>query len=84
MTVAELIERLRPYPPELEVMTLGYEGGYEDLPPDALSLRKVQREVNTEGYYGRHDDPDPADPRPIQKALILGQHPRAKTLQPPN
>jgi hypothetical protein len=30
MTVAELIEQLRNYPSDMRVLTLGYEGGYND------------------------------------------------------
>ena len=75
MNVAELTAALRQYPPDLPVMTLGYEGGYVDLTPAGLNLRPVQKDVhdvNEEWYYGPHDDPDPEDPRPTQEALILG------------
>ena len=71
MTIAELIAALGQYPPELAVLTPGYEGGYADLTPENLQLRRIQREVNQEWYYGPHEDFDPDDPRPIAAALIL-------------
>ena len=36
MTVAELIRILETHPPELRVMVLGYEEGYDDLEADCV------------------------------------------------
>ena len=54
MTVAELIAELRKYPADLQVYISGYEGGVDDV-TDLVPVR-VQRDVNTESYYGRHED----------------------------
>jgi hypothetical protein len=34
MTVNELIEQLKNYPGDTRVLTLGYEGGYDDIVMD--------------------------------------------------
>jgi hypothetical protein len=54
MTVNELIEQLKSYPGDMRVLTLGYEGGYNDT--------KLQTEEivfnfskNDAWYYGPHE-----------------------------
>lgn len=59
MTIAELQELLAQHPPDLTVMVDGYEAGYDDLAADQIALRQVQLNVNSEWYYGQHDDPEP-------------------------
>ena len=39
MSVYELIRLLEKHPPDLRVVVNGYEEGYDDLSPDAASLR---------------------------------------------
>lgn len=58
MTVKELIERLGAYPPETRVVVDGYEYGYSDLFPEAVSLGSIALNGNgAEGWwYGLHDD----------------------------
>lgn len=54
MTVAQLIESLKNYPPDLPVVVSGYEGGYNDV--DSFENIKIVRDFNKEWYYGKHED----------------------------
>jgi hypothetical protein len=55
MKVKELIEKLQQLDPDLEVVTKGYEGGYQyadgSFDPFDLALN-----VHTAWYYGPHED----------------------------
>jgi hypothetical protein len=55
MTVNELIEHLKNYPPDMRVLTLGYEGGYDDV--GEMRSEDVAFNVNNEDtwYYGSHE-----------------------------
>ncbi len=57
MTVSELIQQLQNYPGDMRVLTLGYEGGYDDL---KVRTRNVVFDVNSQDtwYLGTHDEPD--------------------------
>ena len=54
MKIKELIEKLQELNPDLEVFTVGYEGGY-----NIAGLREGDDEfvmdVNEEWYYGKHE-----------------------------
>ena len=54
MTVSELIEQLRNYPSDLRVLTLGYEGGYNDI---ELKTEEIvfNFSKNDAWYYGPHE-----------------------------
>jgi hypothetical protein len=54
MTVSELIEQLKNYPGDMRVLTLGYEGGYNDT---RLSTDEVvfNFSKNDAWYYGSHE-----------------------------
>ena len=54
MTVAELIEQLKNYPADMRVLTLGYEGGLNDI---HLKKDSVLFDVNNKDtwYLGPHD-----------------------------
>jgi hypothetical protein len=54
MTVNELIEQLRNYPGDMRVLTLGYEGGYNDtqLKTEEIVFNFSQ---NDAWYYGPHE-----------------------------
>lgn len=54
MKVRELIERLQALPAEIDVVVAGYESGYNDV--TALEVIAIQRDVNSEWYFGRHGD----------------------------
>ena len=55
MTVNELIEQLKNYPADMRVLTLGYEGGYNDIRLDHDDI--VFNVSRGEGawYYGPHE-----------------------------
>ena len=81
MTVAELINVLRRYDPDLPVLVDGYEGGYEDLLEGLIRVQSVVLDVLKEGheafhYLGKHGDPYPdgtytdASARPVDVLLL--------------
>jgi hypothetical protein len=56
MTVSELIEQLKSYPGDMRVLTLGYEGGYDDI---GLETKDIVFNVNKDAwYFGSHEEPD--------------------------
>jgi hypothetical protein len=54
MTVNELIEQLKNYPGDMRVLTLGYEGGYNDT---QLGTEEIvfNFSKNDAWYYGPHE-----------------------------
>jgi hypothetical protein len=54
MTVNELIQQLQAYPGDMRVLTLGYEGGYNDtqLKTDEVVFNFSK---NDAWYYGPHE-----------------------------
>ncbi len=57
MTIAELIELLGGYPPELRVVVDSYEEGYDDLSPNQMIVQKICLNTGTESWQGMHGDP---------------------------
>ena len=78
MTVEQLIEALRTYPPDLRVVVDGYEGGCDDLEHESLLLRDLRLNVNERWYYGRHEEAyegDHYEDSPTAPALLFrGPH----------
>lgn len=58
MTVKELIRILEAYPSDLRVVVSGYEGGFDDIALERISVVKIQLDVGTENWEGRHEEPD--------------------------
>ena len=58
MTVKELIQILESYPNDLRVVVNGYEGGFDDIAPERISVTKIQLDVGTEDWEGQHEGPD--------------------------
>jgi len=54
MTAKELIEILKKLNPSTMILVEGYEGGLSDI-IEAKTL-KVERDINSEHYYGRHEE----------------------------
>lgn len=54
MTVNELIEQLKVHPGDMRVLTLGYEGGYNDafLQTDTVVFNANDKD---KWYYGPHE-----------------------------
>ena len=57
MTVKELIQMLESYSSDLRVVVSGYEGGFDDIAPERISVVKIQLDVGTEEWEGRHEEP---------------------------
>lgn len=72
MTIQELIQLLRGYPPDLRVVVDGYEDGYDDLSPEQLLLVKIALNIGKHRWEGAHGDPDgPTDGADVVEALVL-------------
>ena len=52
MTINELIEHLKSYPGDMRVLTLGYEGGYNDA---ELKTEEIVFNFSQNEYYGPHE-----------------------------
>ena len=54
MTVNELIQQLQTYPGDMRVLTLGYEGGCDDI---NVKTEDIVFDVNSEDtwYMGKHE-----------------------------
>jgi len=72
MTVNELIEQLQNYPGDMRVLTLGYEGGYNDV---GLKTDEIVFNVNDKDrwYYGPHESVSYMDGDKGEKCLIIGR-----------
>ena len=72
MTVNELIEQLQNYPGDMRVLTLGYEGGYNDV---GLKTDEIVFNVNDKDrwYYGPHESVSHMDGDKGEKCLIIGR-----------
>lgn len=55
MTVNELIEQLKNYPGDMRVLTLGYEGGYNDIRLDNNDIVFDVKRGEGAWYYGPHE-----------------------------
>lgn len=53
MTVSELIEQLKKYPGDMRVLTLGYEGGYNDI---EIKTDNIVFDFNKDWFYGPHEN----------------------------
>lgn len=72
MTVSELIEMLQTYPGDTRVLTLGYEGGYNDI---TLSTEEIvfNFSKNDAWYYGPHECVRFADGDTGTQCVIIGR-----------
>lgn len=69
MTIKQLIAELSKYDENMCVVTSGYEGGFAD---PCIRPIKIVRNVNTEWYYGAHDEPRYSDKAAdIENAVCL-------------
>ncbi len=62
MTVLELINKLEAYGDTLRVVVDGYEGGVRDI--DNPTSIEIALDVNTEWYYGKHEQVEDYKPYP--------------------
>ena len=70
MTVAELMERLKAFDPDLPVVVAGYEEGYNDL--SSVAPVRMLPEADTRWYCGAHQDVDPEDEKAVTALLLSG------------
>jgi len=72
MTVYELIKKLEDYPLDMRVLTLGYEGGFNDV---GLKTDEIVFNVNDKDkwYYGPHESVRHMDGDKGEKCLIIGR-----------
>ena len=70
MTVNELIEALSHHPGNMRVLTLGYEGGYDDV---GIRTEEIVFNVNDKDtwYYGPHECVKYTDSDTGTKCLIV-------------
>lgn len=68
MTVSQLIETLKNYPPDLRVVVSGYEGGYNDA--DNFENVNIVLDYNTAWYYGKHEYADKIHNEEIKKNAV--------------
>ena len=72
MTVNELIEQLKSYPGDMRVLTLGYEGGYNDIRLSTEDIVLNFKENDT-WYYGPHECVKYTDSDISLKCVIVGR-----------
>lgn len=72
MTVNELIEQLKNYPGDMRVLTLGYEGGYNET---SVTTADIVFNVNDKDtwYYGPHECVRYTDSDISMKCVIIGR-----------
>lgn len=56
MTVEELIKLLKDHSPDLRVVVLGYENGFDDMSPERVKTVWIQLDCGTENWEGRHQE----------------------------
>ena len=73
MTVRELIELLAAYPPELRVVVNGYEGGFDDVARERISVNRIELDRGEHWWEGRHAAPrnEAGTGAPVVDALVL-------------
>lgn len=72
MTVAELMERLKEFDPNLPVVVAGYEEGYNDL--SSVAPVRMIPEADTRWYCGAHADADTGDEEAVTALLLRGHN----------
>jgi hypothetical protein len=72
MTVNELIEQLKNYPADMRVLTLGYEGGYNDA---GVTSEDIVFNANDKDhwYYGPHECVKFTDEKIGTPCVIIGR-----------
>lgn len=72
MTVNELIEQLKGYPSDMRVLTLGYEGGLNDISLGTNSI-VFGYKGNEAWYYGPHEYASYVEGATGTQCLIIGR-----------
>jgi hypothetical protein len=75
MTIKQLIEKLKQYPPDMRVIISGYEDGYNDI--SNIEEKEIAIDIISDWYNGQHVDSDDQyrleeiENPIIEKALLL-------------
>ena len=72
MIVSELIEQLKNYPADMRILTLGYEGGLNDITLGTNSV-VFGYKGNEAWYYGPHEFARHVDGEEGVECLIVGR-----------
>lgn len=72
MTVAELIEKLSMFKPDLRVVVDGYESGYDEL--SFLTRKIVDQGWSEPTVLGKYDDAYPSEGPDAFEALVLTRY----------
>lgn len=72
MTVAQLIEQLKNYPSDMRVLTLGYEGGYNETSVTTTDIVFNVHDKDT-WYYGPHECVKYTDEDKGTQCVIIGR-----------
>jgi hypothetical protein len=72
MTVNELIEQLKNYPADMRVLTLGYEGGLNDIRLGTNSIVFGYKD-NEAWYYGPHEYAEYVEGAVGTESLVIGR-----------
>jgi hypothetical protein len=68
MTIKELIQELQKYPEDTRVLVHGYEDGFDDV--SEVKEGVFNENVNTEWYYGKHQEADKKSPYTFDGIII--------------
>lgn len=68
MKIKDLIEKLKTFDQELEVVVDGYEGGCDE--PWKIEETSIIKNYNHQDYYGKHEEMSFSDNR-TTKAIII-------------
>ena len=72
MTIKELGSLLGSYPLDLRVVVNGYEGGYDDLAPEQVSVIKIALGTGKYRWEGRHGETKSlTDATGVEEALVI-------------
>jgi len=78
MTVGELIEKLKTFPADENVVVMGYNYGYDEpvVYPCPISIIfdvNWDGEKKVQGGEGRHDSPETLDMSRWKRAVLIGR-----------
>jgi len=76
MTASQLIEQLKAFPPEIQVVVRGYEDGYNDI----LQLKYVKIKTKPDSYWFDGEYEESTDAGDIDAVDLFGNNKNANDL----
>ncbi len=70
MTIKDLIEKLKTFPADAQVLVQGYEDGYDSI--KSVNEIAVAKNPNTADYNGEYEDAEPSGKGVIKSVVIMG------------